>query len=84
MVQDVKAIIEAALPDATVYVQSPDNTHFQAIVVSESFEGMPLVRQHQSVMRALKEAMREDVHAMQLNTFTPGVWEQKKHEFGIA
>jgi len=84
MIEDVKATIAAALPDATVYVQSPDNTHFQAIVVSESFEGLPLVRQHQTVMRALKEALREDVHAMQLNTFTPTVWETKKHEFGLS
>ena len=37
---EIKDTIQAALPDATIYVADPDGEHFEAIVISPSFEGM--------------------------------------------
>ena len=68
--------IMSALPDASVRVESPDGTHWSAIVVSPSFEGLMLVKQHQMVLNALKsEFDSERLHALQLQTFTPQKWE---------
>jgi len=72
LVDHVVRTIRRAIPDAEVYLDSPDGQHFQAVVVSASFAGMPLVRQHQSVMNALKADLDANrVHALQLKTMTP-------------
>lgn len=72
----IESTILAAIPDATVYVKNPydDGEHFEAIVVSPSFEGMPLVKQHKLVMAPLKEAFATSVHALALKTMTPEQW----------
>jgi stress-induced morphogen len=81
-VQRIKEQIQKAIPDAEVYVVDPnqDGEHFHAVVISPSFSGLPLVRQHRMVMNSLKDAFAGDVHALGLKTFTPEKWkkEQKK------
>ena len=51
-----------------------DGRHFQAVVVSQAFEGLPRVRRHQLVYAALGERMREEVHALSMTTLTPAEW----------
>jgi len=59
------------MPSAEVEVASPDNTHFEALVVSPEFDGKrPLVR-HQMVYATLGPAMGRDIHALSLRTLTP-------------
>jgi len=84
-IDDIKQTIEAALPDASVYVADPNNDgeHFQAIVISPSFESMMLVKQHQVVMKALKEKFETSVHALALKTFSPEKWEQEKDNYSL-
>jgi acid stress-induced BolA-like protein IbaG/YrbA len=74
--QEVKAMIENAMPDAQIDVQSPDGEHFDVTVVSSQFAGKRLVQQHQLVYRAVKEAMSNDsIHAFALKTYTPEDWQ---------
>ena len=51
-----------------------DGQHWEALIVSRSFEGVPKVRQHQLVYAALGERMREEVHALSMTTLTPAQW----------
>ena len=70
----VKAAIQAALPDATVEVEdlTGGGDHLQVRVVSEAFAGLPRVRQHQLVYGALSsELASEAIHALALQTSTP-------------
>ncbi len=85
LLDEIKAKIEAVVPQAAVYISDPmnDGQHLQAIVVSPAFEGMMLVKQHQMVMNPLKEAMAQSVHALGLKTFTPKKWEEVKSEYGF-
>jgi stress-induced morphogen len=72
MKETIEASIRRAIPDAEVRVDSPDGTHWTATVVSPSFRGMTLVRQHQMVMGALRaEFDAERLHALELRTSTP-------------
>jgi len=78
---DVKRLIEQGLPSAHVAVESPDNTHFEALVVSPEFDGKrPLVR-HQMVYAALGSAMGREIHALSLRTLTP---EEHRRDGGRA
>ena len=81
--QEIIDTIIAALPDASVYVADPDGEHFEALVISPSFEEMSLVKQHQSVMKPLKSHFDTSVHALALKTFTPKQWEEKKHLYDL-
>lgn len=80
---EIKETIQAALPDATIYVADPDGEHFEAIVISPTFEGMMLVKQHQLVMKALKEKFATTVHSLALKTYTPEKWELDKDKFNL-
>ena len=82
---DIQKTIENAVPNATVHVLDPmnDGQHLEAIVISSSFEGMMLIKQHQMVMQALAKAFATSVHALGLKTFTPEQWEQVKHQYGF-
>ncbi len=79
--KQIKETIEASLAKSTVYIYDPDGEHFEALVVSADFIGMPLIKQHKIVMNALKERFATDVHALALKTFTPDKWENEKHKY---
>ncbi|GLR47469.1 ATP-binding protein [Sphingomonas astaxanthinifaciens DSM 22298] len=70
---EIEALIRAALPDAQVEIRdlAGDGDHYAATVVSAAFAGMPRVRQHQLVYRALGGRMGGELHALQLTTATP-------------
>jgi len=51
-----------------------DGQHFQAVIVSRAFEGKSRVQRHQLVYAALGERMREEIHALSMQTLTPAEW----------
>ena len=53
---------------------SGDGAHFEAVIVSPRFSGLTRVRQHQLVYGALGERMREEIHALSMQTLTPEQW----------
>lgn len=77
--REIQALIETALPGATVVVEDlvGDGDHLQAIVVTNLFEGKTLLQQHQMVYNPLKETLKEKLHALGLKTFTPEQWKNK-------
>jgi stress-induced morphogen len=70
---EIEELIRAGIPDARVEITdlAGDGDHYAARVVSESFRGMPRVRQHQRVYEALGGRMGGALHALQLSTATP-------------
>lgn len=68
---ELKSTIEAALPGATAEVESPDDVHFTARVVSDRFSGMSRVQQHQLVMSLFEGRLGGEIHALSLKTETP-------------
>ena len=70
---DIEALIRAALPDARIEITDlrGDGDHYAATVTSAAFAGLPRVRQHQLVYRALGGRMGGELHALQLTTAAP-------------
>jgi stress-induced morphogen len=70
---EIESMIRAALPDAMVEITdlAGDGDHYAARVVSESFRGLPRVKQHKAVYDALGGRMGGVLHALQLTTGTP-------------
>jgi acid stress-induced BolA-like protein IbaG/YrbA len=55
-----------------------DGQHWEAVIVSPAFEGLSRVRQHQLVYAALGDRMREEVHALSMQTLTPAQWSARR------
>lgn len=77
---EIERRLRAAFPDAEIRVVDTTGTsdHFDAVVVSTAFAGLSRVRQHQAVYAALGDAMRQEIHALALRTFTPETWERAR------
>jgi acid stress-induced BolA-like protein IbaG/YrbA len=71
--ESIKRSIAAHLECEHLEVRG-DGHHWEAVIVSVRFEGLPKVRQHQLVYAALGERMREEVHALSMTTLTPAQW----------
>ena len=70
----VSELIEAGLPGAKVVVSSDDNTHFEALVVTDAFAGKRPLARHQLVYACLGKLMGNEIHAMSIRAHTPEEW----------
>lgn len=48
-------------------------SHFKIVVVSDAFEGVPLIRRHRVVHEALKDELTR-IHALSVHAYTPVQW----------
>lgn len=62
----------------TQLIVNGDGRHFEAIIVSPEFEGKSLMQRHRLVYAALGERMREEIHALSMETLTPEEWRSHK------
>jgi acid stress-induced BolA-like protein IbaG/YrbA len=69
--EQVAQLIRAGLPGADVRVESDDNTHFAARIVSKDFVGKRAIARHQLVYKTLGELMGREIHAMSIEALTP-------------
>ena len=73
--ESIKSGIEAGLACERVEVIG-DGQHFQALIVSGAFKGKSRVQRHQLVYKALGDRMREEIHALSMQTLTPEEWKR--------
>lgn len=71
--QQVRDFIAAGMACEHVDVEG-DGRHFFAVIVSAAFEGRSRVARHQQVYAALGDRMREQIHALSMQTLTPAEW----------
>ncbi|MCG6875830.1 MAG: BolA family transcriptional regulator [Betaproteobacteria bacterium] len=71
--ESVQRYIEQGMPCELVRVTG-DGTHFEAMIVSAEFAGKSRVMRHQLVYKALGDRMREEIHALSMQTLTPEEW----------
>lgn len=71
--ESVRKLVQDALGDAEVRVGDLTGTgdHLELVVESGLFAGKPLLDQHRMVMDALKERLRDDLHAVKIRTVVP-------------
>jgi len=74
--EQVKQYIEQGMACEHVEVTG-DGAHFEAVIVSTLFAGKSKVQQHQVVYKALGDRMREEIHALSMQTLTPELWQAR-------
>ncbi|MGB2833622.1 MAG: BolA/IbaG family iron-sulfur metabolism protein [Methylotenera sp.] len=72
----LESYIKQGLPCDYIQVLGDDGTHFEAVIVSPSFDGKSMVQQHQLVYGVLGDRMRAEIHALSMKTYTPQKWHE--------
>ena len=70
---ELRERIEGAIPGSTAAVEDLTGTgdHFRAEVVSERFEGLSRIEQHQLVYSIFGDEIGGPTHALSIKTSTP-------------
>jgi acid stress-induced BolA-like protein IbaG/YrbA len=67
----VKQLIVAGMPGKAEVEVTGDGRHFEALVVSDEFEGKSLIERHRMVMATVHSEIQSDaLHALSMKTFT--------------
>jgi len=69
--EEIKSLITAFIEHSIVEVSSDDNVHFEATVISQSFENKSLIERHKMVYASLGDKMKQDIHALAIRALTP-------------
>jgi acid stress-induced BolA-like protein IbaG/YrbA len=69
--RDIAELIKLKLADSMVDVRTDGMGHYEAVVISSSFEGKRTLARHQMVYGALGSLVGNEIHALQLKTLTP-------------
>jgi acid stress-induced BolA-like protein IbaG/YrbA len=69
--EQIRTLLETNLAGCTAQVDSDDNTHFEATVISEAFAGKRPLQRHQMVYSALGDKIGGDIHALSIKALTP-------------
>ena len=77
---EIARMISEGFDDATVKVASDDNTHFEALVVADEFEGKRLLSRHQLVYQTLGTLVGNEIHALSIRAYTPDEWRARSDE----
>uniref|UniRef100_M4BAW4 BolA-like protein n=2 Tax=Peronosporaceae TaxID=4777 RepID=M4BAW4_HYAAE len=56
-------------------VPKGSETHFKVVVVTDQFNGKPLLQRHRMVNAVLQQELDEGVHALSILSKTPQQWE---------
>lgn len=75
--EQLQGYIQNGMQCDHVQVQG-DGHHFEAVIVSPLFRGKNRVQQHQVVYKALGDRMREEIHALSMQTYTPEDWASRR------
>jgi len=70
--EQIETMLETNLAGCKAQVVSPDNTHFEATVISDAFAGKRPLQRHQMVYAALGDKIGGDIHALSIKALTPG------------
>lgn len=74
--EQIKQLIEAGIAGAQATVTG-DGGKYEATVISEAFEGLSMLKEHQLVYATVNEHIASGaLHALTIKAYTPGEWEE--------
>lgn len=75
---DIRNLIKSKFSDSDVVVTG-DGRHFEAIVISQLFEGMNKLTRQRYVYEALGDnILNGNIHALSIKANTPQEWQQRE------
>ena len=76
---EIKNLILETFPDAKIKIDDlrGDGDHYAAYIETSSFKGLSKVKQHQMVYKAVGSYMTNEIHALEIKTFSKKQWKEK-------
>jgi len=76
--EELKPVYLDVRNESAMHNVPPDSeSHFKLVIVSERFAGLTRVKRHQTINGILEKELREDLHALSMETLTTEEWEQR-------
>ena len=76
--EELKPVYLDVTNESSMHNVPPDSeSHFKLVIVSEKFVGLTRVKRHQTINGILEKELREDLHALSMETLTAEEWEQR-------
>jgi len=76
--EEIQQLIEAGVPDSKAIVTGAEGK-YEATVISESFTGLTMVKEHQLVYASVKPQIASgELHALSIKAYTPEEWEAQQ------
>ena len=75
-----KALIEITNESKNHAVVPGAESHFRVVIVSDEFNGIPLLGRHRMIYETLSVLLKGVVHALALHTYTPAEWIQRNSD----
>tara|TARA_B110000438_G_scaffold137071_1_gene132431 strand:- start:629 stop:859 length:231 start_codon:yes stop_codon:yes gene_type:complete len=69
-IEEIKNLIQKSIIDSEVIVNSDDNVHFEAIIISDLFIDKTLIERHQMIYQSLGNKMDSEIHALSIKALT--------------
>ncbi len=69
-IEEIKNLIQKSIIGAEVIVNSDDNVHFEAIIISDLFIAKTLIQRHQMIYQSLGSKMDSEIHALSIKALT--------------
>ena len=77
LVEDLQSLIQGHISDASVIVESEDQVHFEARVISDAFVDKTPVQRQRLVYEVVGEHISSGaIHALSLKTYTKEEWQR--------
>lgn len=75
---EIQKLIEAGVADSKAIVTGAEGK-YEAIVISDCFEGLSMVKEHQMVYATVKPQIASgELHALSIKAFTLEEWEKEQ------
>ena len=58
-------------------VPTGSESHFKLVVITSAFESLSLVQRHQKINGILAKELKEDIHALSMETHTDQEWDKR-------
>ncbi len=72
---EIKRLIEAGIPGSMALV-SGDGYKYEAVVVSDAFEGLSMIKEQQMVYATIHQQITTGaLHAITIKAYTPAEWQ---------
>ena len=78
-IKDIKFKLKQKFQNGKIEVFDSRGTgdHFSLIVISDDFEKIPLIERHRMIYGLFKQEITQEIHALQIQTYTISEWKQK-------
>jgi len=75
----IKDILKNKIKDSKVFIQDMNGNqdHFSVMVISSEFENLSIINQHKMIYEALGTMVTNEIHALQIKTFTLEQWKNE-------